>query len=401
MTKTVLFEPSGRIHPYFRAMLRHAPDGFEFTLRHGALRRVPVPNSDLITQALVRNVFDRVLPVPLLKAFLESLVGQLPREVQLTYAFNHVIFRPEPWVVHMEWPHMLTGWNVRNLARYRGIVERLLSSSNCRKIIVSSEVGKQSLLLNLDCTNFGQKIVFLPLAAQAKNHMQRAADRQKTRLIFVGTANIGAGIFSRYGEFAEKGGHYVIEAFLELRRRYENVELVLRSSMPPSVRRKIRGVPNIRVIDQTLSPERLDEEFRQADIFLFPGHHTPWCGILEAMSYALPVVATDFHFTGELIEDGVTGFLVRPSSTVPQYWGQLLPAIDSPLRGQWLKAIAHPDPEVVRQLVQTTSLLIDNPELRARVGAAARREVQQGRFSIRRRNERLKEVLDEATEATL
>jgi glycosyltransferase involved in cell wall biosynthesis len=382
-------------------MLRHPPDGFEFLLPDGRMRRIPVPNSDLIMLALRRHVFEHLVPVPLLKAFLESLVSQPLSGVQLTYSFNHVIFRPEPWVVHIEWPHSLTGWNVKNLARYRRIVERRLSSGRCRKIIVSSEVVRKSLLLNLDCTKFREKIAFLPLAVEAKTHVERGANGQRIRLLFVGSANFGGGIFSEYGGFHGKGGHHVIEAFLELRRRYENVELVLRSPLPPSARARISGLPNIRIIDKALSPARLDEEFRQADIFLFPGHHTPWCVILEAMSYGIPVVATDVQLTGELIEDGVTGFLIQPSSRVPQYWGQLLPACDSPLRGRWLKTIVHSDPDVIQRLVQTTSLLIDNPELRTRVGAAAMREVEQGRFSIRGRNESLKELLEEATEPAI
>jgi hypothetical protein len=40
---------------------------------------------------------------------------------------------------------------------------------------------------------------------------------------------------------------------------------------------------------------------------------------------------------------------------------------------------------------------IENPELRRRLGLQARREVEEGKFSMKRRNEALKRVLDEAT----
>ena len=44
-----------------------------------------------------------------------------------------------------------------------------------------------------------------------------------------------------------------------------------------------------------------------------------------------------------------------------------------------------------------TSLLIENPDLRRKMGKAARWEVDHGRFSTEKRNERLKRIFDEAT----
>jgi len=55
-----------------------------------------------------------------------------------------------------------------------------------------------------------------------------------------------------------------------------------------------------------------------------------------------------------------------------------------------------PDREVVQALCRKLSILIENPELRRRMGAEARRTAE-GKFSIGRRNEALKRVLDEAT----
>lgn len=43
------------------------------------------------------------------------------------------------------------------------------------------------------------------------------------------------------------------------------------------------------------------------------------------------------------------------------------------------------------------SLLIENPQLRLRMGEAAWREATEGKFSLQERKRRLKEVLDRAT----
>jgi glycosyltransferase involved in cell wall biosynthesis len=43
------------------------------------------------------------------------------------------------------------------------------------------------------------------------------------------------------------------------------------------------------------------------------------------------------------------------------------------------------------------SFLIENPERRRQMGRAGRWEVEQGKFSIEKRNEKLKRIFDEAT----
>jgi glycosyltransferase involved in cell wall biosynthesis len=46
-------------------------------------------------------------------------------------------------------------------------------------------------------------------------------------------------------------------------------------------------------------------------------------------------------------------------------------------------------------LVEKISLLIEDARLRRAMGHAARWEVEQGKFSIRSRNEKLKQIFDE------
>jgi len=51
---------------------------------------------------------------------------------------------------------------------------------------------------------------------------------------------------------------------------------------------------------------------------------------------------------------------------------------------------------MVRDLVAKLSLLVEDAELRRKLGRAGRWAVEDGRFSLRQRNARLKCVLDEA-----
>jgi glycosyltransferase involved in cell wall biosynthesis len=64
---------------------------------------------------------------------------------------------------------------------------------------------------------------------------------------------------------------------------------------------------------------------------------------------------------------------------------------------QFKKAIKTPDPKVVQGLVEKTSILIENKELRRQMGKAGRWEVEHGKFSVDSRSKKLKRIFDEAT----
>lgn len=60
-----------------------------------------------------------------------------------------------------------------------------------------------------------------------------------------------------------------------------------------------------------------------------------------------------------------------------------------------MKAIEIVDIKVVEELVGKTSILIENKELRRSMGKTGRGEIETGKFSIDKRNEKLKRVFDE------
>jgi len=67
-------------------------------------------------------------------------------------------------------------------------------------------------------------------------------------------------------------------------------------------------------------------------------------------------------------------------------------------RGEFLRAIRKVDPKVVDDLAGAVARLIEDAESRRAMGRAARQEVERGRHSIRRRNEKLRKIFDEATD---
>ena len=335
------------------------------------------------------QVLDRLMPLNLAKAWLDTLLRKISEDIDLIYASNHPIFREKPWVINVEWAHVLIGRDMKHFARYKGTVERLLASEYCKKILTWTEMAKKSILLNFDCADFEHKIEVVPPAVHSKDFIKDYS-QDKVILLFIGSANDPE-------DFEIKGGKEVLEVFTTLNKKYHNLELVIRAKMPDYIRSRYASISNIKIIEEILPWQLLAQELKQADIFLFPSHLLHNTVALEAMSYELPVVTTYIGASGgEYVEDGVTGFVVANSEKIPYFLENFILTSETIHRNWLVKASQSIDPKVVNELVAKTSLLIENPDLRRKMGKAARWEVDHGRFSTKKSNESLKRIFDEA-----
>ena len=390
-TKKIYFEPAGRIHSSQQELINYPPEGYQF-ITSKTLLDERIVDSDLVFHKLRLQVLDRLMPLNLTKAWLDTFLRKIPKDVDLIYAYNHPVFRKKPWVVSVEWAHVLIGRDMRYFVRYKKSVERLLASDYCKKILTWTEMAKKSILMNFNCADFEHKIEVIPPAAHSKD-FSKDYSHEKVRLLFVGSANDPE-------DFEAKGGKEALQAFAILNSKYDNLELVIRAKLPNHIRSKYAGLTNLKVVEEILPWQLLEEEFKQADIFLFPSHLLHNTVVLDAMSYELPVVTTYIGASGgEYVEDGVTGFVSASPEKVPYFrdlLGNFILTSETIHRSRLIKAARNIEPEVVDELVAKTSLLIENPDLRRKMGKAARWEVDHGRFSIGKRNERLKRIFDEA-----
>lgn len=377
-----------KMHSLYRELVGCPPPGYEFVSSPRSLDRIfQLASRVRFSYALEQRLLSPHVPLVLAKSYLERYLKKPPPGTALTYACEHLVFRDEDWVVGLGGATELVGGAGRHVRRFKELIEGRLASHRCKGIICYYAAAKRSLEVGLDCTRFANKLFVVPFAVRSKQ-FRKSHEHPGVRLLFVGSINIP-------GQFEIKGGKEAVEAFCLLSQRYEGLEMVVRSDMPPALKKRYQGIPNLRIIDRLLSREELEREFLAADIFLLPAHCTVGMAMLDAMSYELPVVTTDVYANPEIVQDGVTGFLVRHAEKVPFYDEKGLPV--SMFTPTFSHAIRNTDRRLVGDVDRKTSILIENPDLRKRMGAAGRREIEEGRFSIARRNRQLKEILDRAT----
>jgi glycosyltransferase involved in cell wall biosynthesis len=388
--KRIYLDVAGKMHSLYNELISYPPEGYEFISEHVSWDKTSkvISNIDFI-YSFQKNALSKLIPVNLVKAYLERF-KKIPEDVNLTYSTGHLVFREEPWVVDLEFVTHPAGHNYRHFKRYQRTIEKVLRSENCKKIIPWTDAGKKTIFLTIKDKEIVDKVEMVHLAVHKKNFVKRY-NEDKIKVLFVGSANIPQ-------DFEIKGGKEVLEAFSQLNQNYDNLELVIRSYIPQRIKEKYEKTKNIKIIDEIIPWGVLEEEFKTADIFLFPAHNTPGLAFLDAMSYELPIITTDVWANPELVNDGKTGFVIKRSDKIQYYTENFIPNWSASESLKTIKKMT--DPEVVKELVEKTSILIEDENLRKRMGKAGRQEIENGKFSIEKRNEKLKRIFDEATDGS-
>lgn len=384
--KQIFLEPLWKLRQEHEELLSAPPKGYQFVIRQSMLEGTANRLSKIDFAYKVLFALCKGAPMQLLKPYWERF-KKAPLGTDLTYAVLHPLFRPEPWVMDMcgEQPHVLVSTEAW-FRRFRAVLTRLLLSPYCRKIIYHVEAGKKALLSSLRIPELEEKIeVVYP--AVPKRRFAKPCEGGVVRLLFVSSGN-----FDIDWQFRDKGGLVLLEAFRVLRQRFPNMELVMRSRVPAQVKARLGSMCGVRIIEEILPWQEFEKLFVTSDLLVCPAHLTPSMTFLDAMSYELPVVTTDVWSSPELVEDGRTGLLVHHPEA-DRY------IVDSIAHHDWpsfKQVVSRVHPDLVAGVVEKVSLLIENPELRRRMGKEGRREVEEGKFSLPRQRARLKQLLDES-----
>lgn len=209
----------------------------------------------------------------------------------------------------------------RGIAEYEEADGIVVSSNFAFRTFVESGVPEEKLFLVSEAT-----VVPLVVAdLERVNH-------SRVRILFVGRAEL------------RKGVQYLLKAFPRVAGR-----ATLRLVGPPptkSLLRRLGGLPEGVEIAGVVKGAALAEEYRRADIFVLPSVEDGFGLVVsEAMAAGLPVVVSENAGSADLVDENVSGFVVAARS--------------------------------VEQLADRIELLVEDADLRQRMGRAARESVQE------------------------
>jgi len=393
----------GPFHSLYKELVEYPPEGYSFFTGRPQFVKPQQPSFGLTkNQQIVKEIDTglrsstfmwnlwyetKTLSYMIVKKFRDRRFVTLPEaRADLIYCSQQLLFAKLPWIVDVEYANELAGGN--EIRVVRKIVQNCLASKHCKKIIPWSDWARRTLYRSMNCKSFKEKIETVRFGVRPKSFVKKK-ESDKLRLIFVGSTNLSNAL-----NFEGKGGVEVIEAFVELSKKYGEMELVVRSWVPPDIKGKYANNPNIKILDSPIGSDELTALYASSDICVFPAHLNLGMAILEAMSYELPVIARAVFDVPEAVEDMKTGVLLDPPPNIQYYLWNGAPNYNR----DFLSGIRRNRSWLVKQIVEKASLLIEDASLRRRLGRAARRSIEGGKFSIRNRNEKLKRIFDEAVD---
>lgn len=157
-------------------------------------------------------------------------------------------------------------------------------------------------------TNLGYKnLQYLPNFSSLENNYSRI--KKKNQILYIG----------RFVEL--KGITCLIKAFEIIVKKYPDYKLVLIGRGPEKERLqdyiKAHKIKNITLVD-TVPHKKLSYYYQQSSVVVLPSIGIENCplSIIEAMSFGVPVVASDIGGIPELVIDNITGMLFKPGDYI-------------------------------------------------------------------------------------
>lgn len=350
----------------YKSIINNPPEGYTF---NGIIKNQKTPSH--------RNFAYKML-----------LLGR-PYTLQLANKFRkeslpdvYCIFSTElletdkPWICLYDNVLQFTQSDI-NTSKYQKKLEKAFTQESCKKILTWCDHNKSLMSMVFDTSKFIDKIDVLRPAVP-KQDFKRKYDSDKFQILFMDTF--------RTSDFHDKGGKEVLLAFAVLRKKYFNVDLVIRSNI-----HDIDTGKRVKVYNKVLPYDDILRLYKESDLVWHPS----WNGVnamtpLESYSFELPVIGVEAWSNTEAIKDGVTGFLIPTDEKYPNNCKEFLKAYKGTKQYRFKKIRQ----EIVKGLVETTSKLIDDQKLRKKMGENGRKMVEEGRFSLKERNKKLKEILE-------
>lgn len=371
-------------HGYYRELVGSAPPDTRFFWQRNTLANTSFATSPLGTAAKIGLEFLRLPNV--------RFAGVGGRTADLIHSCQHLLLSRQPWVVDIEHGAPFVGTSFTRLRKpfTRMIVTEVLESDSCRAILPWTETAARAFIESVRPTEaIVRKISVVYPAVGEVGPVERSGGASACHLLFVANRPDW--------NFYLKGGRETLEAFRILRSKGRKVTLTIVGSIPPAVGdgcERMDGITLAGIVTQS----ELRALYARADVYVMPSFSDTFGMVyLEAMAYGIPIVALNRPFTREIVRDRHTGLLAELGRGSIKWCDELGRfEMNSP---ELIERVcrANVDAAVVSGVVDRIEHLLDDDDLRHRLGGSGRQEIAAGRFSIGRRNAELSKIYLEAT----
>jgi len=267
--------------------------------------------------------------------------------------------KKEPWILDVEslWQLWISG---RDKSGAREKVLKYLMRDNCKKIIAWTEATKKDIVETFPEVADKVEVVYYGMKM---HELGKKKDKGNITLFFSGR------------HFYAKGGLHATEVMDKLTRKHNNVCGVINGAIPNDIIKKYSGNEKLKFY-QLMPYEDVLKLYRDSDIFVYPGYSDSFGFIfMDAMAFGVPIITVDGYARKEIIEDGVTGFVLKRSEDV---------------------RYRDIEKRIIGRLVEKVEILIRDKKLRKRMGQKCIENIRDGKFSVKKRNEKLKLIYKEA-----
>jgi glycosyltransferase involved in cell wall biosynthesis len=303
-----------------------------------------------------------------------------------------------PWIIEIEDPTTLFYPFVHNgqTADLRladtpcfPIVKALLESDQCKGILTHMRSTARMIPTLFKSEKISAKVSYAPLGVKLPQRWQRHAGDEESETIHLLFINSWCQI---PGNIYVRGGLDILEAFAILHERYPQLRLTLRTELALLDEHYHRIIEKgwVRVISRFLPAHEMEDLLAESHIFLLPAARVHIVSLLQAMSYGLAVVTSDGWGFDEYIEHERNGLVVKGRYGKASWQDDK----EGQLREEY-EFMYSPDPAVVEGLVEAVSRLVEDRELRRRLGRAGRADVET-KYNLEQWNRGLQAALNKA-----
>ena len=346
--------------PYYVNLIKYPPHGVDF---YG----IPKQKTNVIIVPeifTIRNVVKKFLRCVLEHIKLPNITFTFSN-ADLIHCGHCLLLNKKPWVVDAE--HY---WSFSSSAKIsysetgRTFIEKILKRKYCKKVLPWSYAAENTIKAVMKNRHVLNKIEVVYPAVPVPKIRQKKSE--PISLLFIG----------RY--FYQKGGLFALETFKRLRQKYDVKCTAISLTIPQHL--KLKYEKFVKIYNSVSDRILFHKIYPSSSIFVYPGFSDTFgFSLLEAMSFGNPIITVDAFARKEIVEDGRNGFILQKPKNLNIY--------DINTQGE----------KLISAMVKKTALLIENSSLRKKMGREGRRLVEKGKFSLKERNKKLKNIYEEAT----